>query len=151
MSEQRARYPHWTTVTLRFSDQDSTGHINNVAYAAYVEAGRVAFGWEHTRPLLTPAQDLFVANISISYRRELRYPGSIEVGTGILKLGRTSITLGHAIVRGDVLAATAESVVVLVDRASAKSEPLTDALRAALGADALAVQSQNPSPARGGG
>ena len=142
MSEQdhRARYPHWTTVTLRFSDQDSTGHVNNVSYAAYVEAGRVAFGWEHTRPLLTPAQDLFVANISIAYKRELRYPGTIEVGTGILKLGRTSITLGHAIVRDDVIAATAESVVVLVDRASAKSQPLTDTLRAALGSAMLAVR-----------
>ena len=136
----RTRYPHWTPVTLRFSDQDATGHVNNVAYAAYVEAGRVAFGWEHTRPLLVEGQDLFVANISISYRRELRYPGTIEVGTGVLKLGRTSITLGHGIFRDALLAATAESVVVLVDRASAKSQPLSDGLRAALGAERLAVR-----------
>jgi acyl-CoA thioester hydrolase len=136
----RARYPHWIPVTLRFSDQDSTGHVNNVAFAAYVEAGRVAFGWEHTRPLLAEGQDLFVANISISYRRELRYPGTIEVGTGIVKLGRTSITMGHGIYRDGVLASEAESVVVLVERATAKSQPLSEALRAALGAERLAVR-----------
>jgi len=137
----RARYPFWTTVTLRFSDQDSTNHVNNVAFAAYIEAGRVAFGWQHTRPLLTPAQDLFMANLSIAYRNQVRYPGNVEVGTGIKKVGRTSITLGHAIHRDDgVLAAEAESVIVLVDRAAGKSEPIPDSLRALLGADALAVK-----------
>lgn len=140
-TEFRTRYPFWTTVTLRFSDQDGTGHINNVSFAAYVEAGRVAFGWHHTRPLLTPAQDLFMANLSIAYRSQLHYPGNVEVGTGIKKLGRTSITLGHGVFREDgVLAADAESVIVLVDRAAGRSEPIPDAIRAVLGADALAVK-----------
>jgi acyl-CoA thioester hydrolase len=137
----RARYPFWTTVTVRFSDQDSTGHVNNVAFAAYIEAGRVAFGWQHTRPLLAPHQDLFVANLSIAYRNQIRYPGNVEVGTGIKKLGRTSITYGHGLYRADgVLAAESESVIVLVDRAAGKSEAISDALRAILGADALAVK-----------
>ena len=92
-------------------------------------------------PLLTPAQDLFMANLSIAYRSQVRYPGNVEVGTGIKKLGRTSITLGHAVHRDDgVLAAEAESVIVLVDRAAGKSEPISDALRAILGSDALAVK-----------
>jgi len=136
----RARYPHWTTVTVRFSDQDATGHVNNVAFAAYVEAGRVAFGWDHTRPLLADGQDLFMANVSIAYRRQLRYPGAVEVGTGILKLGRSSITLGCGIFRDGALVADAESVVVLVDRAAGTSQKLPDALRAVLGADRLAVR-----------
>jgi acyl-CoA thioester hydrolase len=137
----RTRYPFWTTVTLRFSDQDSTGHINNVSFAAYIEAGRVAFGWHHTRPLMTPAQDLFMANLSIAYRNQVRYPGNVEVGTGVKKIGRTSITLGHAVHRDDgALAAEAESVVVLVDRAAGKSEPISDSIRAILGADALAMK-----------
>ena len=137
----RVRYPFWTTVTIRFSDQDSTNHVNNVAFAAYIEAGRVAFGWQHTRPLMGPGQDLFMANLSIAYRNQVRYPGNVEVGTGIKKIGRTSITLGHAIHRDDgLLAAEAESVIVLVDRAAGKSEPISDAIRAVLGADALAVK-----------
>jgi acyl-CoA thioester hydrolase len=138
----RAHYPHWTTVTLRFSDQDSSGHINNVSFAAYLEAGRVAFGWEHTRPLLAPGQDLFVANVSINYRKQLRYPGSIEVGTGILKLGGSSVTLGCGIFRDGALIADGASVIVLVDHASGKSQKLPDALRAALGSETLAVRAE---------
>ncbi len=40
---QAETFRHWTPVSLRFSDEDSMGHINNVAYAAYVEQARVAF------------------------------------------------------------------------------------------------------------
>ena len=36
----RASFSHWTPVSIRFSDQDPLGHVNNVALAAYVEAGR---------------------------------------------------------------------------------------------------------------
>ncbi|MEJ0071069.1 MAG: thioesterase family protein [Pseudomonadota bacterium] len=125
---------------MRFSDQDSSSHVNNVAFAAYLEAGRVAFGWDHTRPLLAPGQDLFVANISINYRRQLRYPGTIEVGSGVLKLGRSSMTLGCGIFSDGVLVADGESVVVLVDHASGKSQPLPDPMRATLGAPTLAVR-----------
>lgn len=138
--EFRTCYPHWTTVTVRFSDQDSTGHVNNVAFAAYLEAGRVAFGWQYTRPLLAEGQDLFVANVSINYRRQLRYPGSIEVGTGIVKLGGSSITLGCGIFSEGVLVADGASVVVLVDRAAGTSQKLPDPVRAALSAQRLAVR-----------
>ena len=27
----RANFSHWTPVTIRFSDQDPLGHVNNVA------------------------------------------------------------------------------------------------------------------------
>ena len=128
----RSRYPHWTPVTLRFSDQDGTGHVNNVSFAAYIEAGRVDFGYTHTRPLLAPGQDLFMANVAIAYRRQLHYPGTIDVGTGVLKLGRTSITLRSDVYFEGALIAEGESVVVLVDRASGASQPLSDAVRAML-------------------
>ena len=33
--QDRSIYPHWCTDTVRFSDQDAAGHINNVAICAY--------------------------------------------------------------------------------------------------------------------
>jgi acyl-CoA thioester hydrolase len=33
-------FSRWTPVTIRYSDQDGMGHVNNVAFAAYVEAAR---------------------------------------------------------------------------------------------------------------
>ena len=40
---EASQFRHWTPITIRFSDQDSVGHVNNVSYAAYFEAGRIDF------------------------------------------------------------------------------------------------------------
>ena len=36
-------YRYLEQVSTRYSDQDAMGHINNVAYAAYIEAGRLGY------------------------------------------------------------------------------------------------------------
>jgi len=41
--QDRSIYPHWCTDTVRFSDQDAAGHINNVALCAYLEPARLTF------------------------------------------------------------------------------------------------------------
>jgi acyl-CoA thioester hydrolase len=138
----RARYPHWTTVTLRYSDQDSMGHVNNVSFAAYVEAGRVAFEHAHMFPVLGPRQDFYLASLHINYRRQLHYPGTVEIGTGVVKLGRTSLTLAHGIFHDGALVADAESVIVLGDVDTGTPTALPDAARAVLGVDALAVRAR---------
>jgi acyl-CoA thioester hydrolase len=136
----RARYPHWTEVTMRYSDQDSMGHINNVSFAAYVEAGRCAFERDHMFRLLGERQDFYLVNLTIAYRRQLRYPGTVAVGTGVTRLGRTSLTLAHGIFHDGVLAADAESVIVLGDLDTGTPIALSDAARAVLGGEALAVK-----------
>ena len=37
---RRESFDAFTPVTIRFSDQDSMGHVNNVSFAQYVEAAR---------------------------------------------------------------------------------------------------------------
>ena len=137
--QYRAGYPHWTTVTLRYSDQDSMGHVNNVSYAAYVEAGRVAFEHAHMVPLLAKRQDFYLVNLTIAYRRQVHYPGAVEIGTGVRKLGRTSLTLTHGIFKDGVLAADAESVIVLANLDTEQPIAFPDAVRAALSAPTLAA------------
>ena len=41
--QDRSIYPHWCTDTVRFSDQDAAGHVNNVAICAYIETARLTF------------------------------------------------------------------------------------------------------------
>jgi acyl-CoA thioester hydrolase len=105
-------YSHWATDTVRFSDQDGVGHINNVAIAAYVETGRVAFG-----SVIRPGDDgssYILARLAIDYRAQAHYPGEIRVGTRVVKVGRTSFTLEHGVFKDDVCIATAECVLVFV-------------------------------------
>lgn len=124
-----ATFPHWTPVSIRFSDQDSMGHINNVAYAAYVESGRNAYVTQYLHPEKHPGIDFVLARVAINYLAEMHYPGTMRVGTVIKRIGNTSITIGTGIFKGDVAAATAESTNVFIDLATRKPCPVPDDIR----------------------
>lgn len=118
-------YPDWATDTVRFSDQDAVGHINNVAIAAYVESGRLAFG----RVVFAESNaDFILARLVIDYLAEGHYPGEIKIGTRVLRIGRTSMTLGHGLFKDGECIATAESV--CVHRRDGGTAPIEGALRA---------------------
>lgn len=121
----------WTDVTLRPTDVDDVGHVNNVAFAALVAAGRTDFIGQRLVPQSPPGSDFWLARIEIDYVQQLFYPGVARVATAVARIGRTSITLTHEI-WGRELAARATSVLVHVDRASSQSMPLPDALIASL-------------------
>ncbi len=121
-------FKRWTPVSLRFSDQDSLGHINNVAYAAYVEQARVALIDALLRNRGAEI-DYILANVNIDYRREMHYPGTVDVGGKLIKIGNKSITTGYGLFRDGENVATADSVNVFFDPASGKTVPIPDELR----------------------
>ena len=123
-----AWYPHWAVDTVRFSDQDAVGHVNNVAYAAYVETGRVAFG--HALRPDDAGSSFILARLAIDYRAEARYPGEIRVGTRLVAIGRTSFTMGHGVFKDGVCVATAQCV--LVHAKDGSPAPIEGKLRAEL-------------------
>ncbi|MSO92564.1 MAG: acyl-CoA thioesterase [Rhodospirillales bacterium] len=124
-------FGHWVTVTLRPSDVDSWNHINNVVYSAFFAAGRTQFMREILEVDSTGKLDFVLASVKIDFRRELQYPGSVDVGTRILRIGNSSMTLGHGLFRDGQLSATAESVVVCRDRGTRKVKPVPDEARRA--------------------
>jgi acyl-CoA thioester hydrolase len=125
-------FRHWTPVSIRFSDQDSLGHVNNVAYAAYAEAGRVAYIRGTLSALGLPTENFMLASVKIDYRNQMHYPGTVDVGSCILRLGNTSITIGQGFFKDGGMIATGQSVIVIVDLASGKPTPIPGPLRAAL-------------------
>ena len=100
----------WSPVTIRYSDQDELGHINNCSYIAYVEAGRVAFLGGLLDPAGHAGIDLILAHIAVDYLKEGHYPGTINVGSRILSLGNKSITTGYGLFINNECKATAECV-----------------------------------------
>ncbi len=122
-------FRHWTPVSLRFSDQDSMGHINNVAYAAYVEQARVAFIDTFLRNRGDSGLDYILASVNIDYRREMHFPGTVDVGTRLLRIGNKSITTGYGLFKDAENVATAGSVNVFFDTKSGKTVAIPDALR----------------------
>jgi len=131
-----ATFKRWTQVTLRFSDQDSLGHINNVAYAAYVEQARVGLIDALLRSRGKGAGiDYILANVHIDYRREMHFPGVVDIGARLLRIGTKSITSGYGLFKAGDNVATATSVNVFFDPESGRPIAIPDGLRAILEAE----------------
>ncbi len=127
---RREDFSHWVTVSLRYSDQDPLGHVNKVAYGNYFAEGRVALAHELLERGNHPRIDVVLANITIDYRREMRYPGNAEVGTAIARVGNKSLALKQGLFKDGELVATAESVLVFFDTVAGKSVPVPEEVRA---------------------
>lgn len=129
-----ANLGHWATEKIRFQDIDRLDHVNNVAFAAYAESGRVEFLETVTPTSLQRSNAPFwvIAKLDLQFRAQAYYPGEIRIGTGVLRVGTSSVTLGQGMFAGERCVATTESVVVLLDPATGRGAPLPDHVKEAL-------------------
>ena len=67
-----------------------------------------------------------MVRLDMHFRAELRWPGTIEMGLGVVKFGRTSVTFDQVVFSKGVCVASARSVSVLLDEATRKPTALTD-------------------------
>ena len=113
-----AHYPLKVQILARYADVDPLWHINNVAIAQYYEEARVAaatamLGGER---IPTAAGDrILIAHQSIDYLREGTYPGALEVGVGVLRIGRSSYRYGMAMFQDGACISVSEAVLVFAD------------------------------------
>ena len=120
-------FPARITERLRYADTDRQGHINNAVFATLFESGRVAFLYDPARPLAPAGAQFVIAKLSIDFLDELNWPGDVVVGTGVARLGRSSLYLDQALFVADRCVARATSVIVLMDEATRRSTPLPPA------------------------
>jgi len=126
-------YRHWTRITLRFSDMDRMQHINNLAVGDFFETARVGFREEIHPPLdISAGVGIVIRRIVLEFVGQAHYPGEVSVGTRVMRLGRSSYTLGHGAFQDGRCFATSELVSVYADSKAGKSAPLPDSLRRAL-------------------
>src|ERR1700748_1757431 len=121
-------FPYRVTDNVRFADLDPNQHVNNAVYASYFETGRVTLVQDRSRGLLLPGLAWMMVRLDMSFRAELRWPGSIEMGLGLVKFGRTSVTFDQVVFSQGRCVASARSVSVLIDEATRKPTPLTPAI-----------------------
>lgn len=110
---------------------DALGHVNQAVYHELLEEGRTAL----LRTLPSPQKGAFViARVELNYRREIPLAHRfVEVTLHMEAVGRSSITLGHQIIRSDgELAADGSSVLVAWDAERRGSRPLSQGEIAAL-------------------
>jgi acyl-CoA thioester hydrolase len=129
LSETINDYPLRTYDKLRFSDTDKQGHINNAVYSTFYETGRTQTFEEAHKVADNDDCEFVIAQITIQYLAETHWPGTVEVGTRIKRVGNSSLVLEQAIFSNGNLCSTGESICVQINTASRKSQPFDDALR----------------------
>ncbi|CAN5182929.1 thioesterase family protein [soil metagenome] len=117
-------FPHRIVESIRYNDTDRQGHVNNAVFATFCEAGRVHFLHSLRRPVDGPEMWFVLARLILDYRREMLWPGSVEIGTRVLRIGRTSLTLAQGLFNDGHCSASAETVLVHVDRETRRPAPL---------------------------
>ena len=121
-------FPYRLTDNVRFADLDPNQHVNNAVYATYFETGRVTLMKDRSFGLMPAGLAWIMVRLDIHFRAELRWPGTIEVGLGLVKFGRTSVTFDQVVFSEGRCVASAQSVSVLIDDATRKPTPLTPEL-----------------------
>ncbi|PRY99086.1 acyl-CoA thioester hydrolase [Jezberella montanilacus] len=112
-------FEFFESVTLRWADNDSYGHINNAHYYSFFDTAVDAFllDRDYRKYLSGDRQTLVVAS-ECRYFTQVSAPGWIRVGVRIGKIGRSSVTYDVAVFtdESDLAAAQGLFVHVCVNR-----------------------------------
>jgi acyl-CoA thioester hydrolase len=133
----RAHFDYLVPATTRWSDNDMYGHLNNAVYYELFDSA--INGWLITGGVadaLTGPQLGVVAESGCRFFSELAYPGGVDVGVRVERLGRSSITyaLGLFAAGRDEIAALGHWVHVYIDRESRMAVPIPARVREFLAA-----------------
>ena len=127
-------FPLKTFDKVRYADTDRQGHVNNAIFATFLETGRVEVLYNPEHPILSEGSSFVIASLKLDFLKEITWPGQVDTGTGILKIGNSSIRIFQKLFQNEKCVAHAETVIVHVDDRTRRGSPLTDNARKTLGA-----------------
>jgi acyl-CoA thioester hydrolase len=130
------RYPHQTTISLRWKDNDVYGHVNNVEYYSFFDTV--------INEYLINVGGLDISNSSAigvcaeshcNFKASVAFPATITAGMRVSKLGSSSVRYEIGLFTADDdrrELADGWFVHVFVDREQRRPTPIPDGIRAAL-------------------
>ena len=119
-----ADYPLKAYEKLRYGDTDRQGHVNNAVFSTMFETGRTEFLLDPKHPLNESGCGFVIARLQVDYWGEITWPGRVDIGTRIMAVGRSSMTLEQGLFQHDRCVATAQTVIVQMNETTRKSHPL---------------------------
>jgi acyl-CoA thioester hydrolase len=129
-------YAAVVTLSVQWGDQDAFGHVNNAVPLRWFETSRIRLLEENGLDHLMNGTDLvpLVASITCHFRRQVTYPDTICVGTRVAELGRSRMTLAHAVYSHtqQQIVADGQTTVVFFDRTAQRPTRIPAAVRTAL-------------------
>lgn len=117
-------FPSITFDKIRYRDTDRQGHINNAVFGTYFETGRVELLYNEKNAFLSNDCSFVVAKVTLELLNEIHWPGKVDIGTGVLRIGDSSLLIGANLYQSGLLVATSETIVVQVNIQTKKSQGL---------------------------
>ena len=119
----RSNYKSFYSISTRWTDNDIYGHINNITYYSYFDTAVNQYLIENTGLNIQDSPIVgYVVHSSCNYLSDISYPGIIDVGIVVKKLGKTSVTYEIGIFKDgeNKVSAYGEFVHVFVNRLEKK-------------------------------
>jgi acyl-CoA thioester hydrolase len=132
LPEHIGAYPIRSIEKLRFADTDCNGHISNAIFAVCCQNARMEVLSDPNRAPVPLGAHFILARLQLDFLAEMHWPGTVEIGTRIEHIGRSSIVFVQGLFLRGRCVARANSIVVLIDAGSRRVTPLPGPLIDAL-------------------
>ncbi len=132
-----AGFPVINTIPIIWGDQDAFGHVNNLTYPRWCETSRVDYLERAGLWVKLPPAGIgpILASMRCDYKEQLIYPGTIQVGARVTRIGNSSLRMEHLVVSldGGFIAAAVDSTLVWYDYKRRRAVPVPAEARRTIG------------------
>ena len=122
-------FPFVTFDKVRYGDTDRQGHVNNAVFATFFETGRVEMLYQPSHEFLSKDCSFVVAKSTLDLLAEIHWPGQVDIGTGIVRIGNSSLVIAANLYQHGQLVATSETIVVQVSNITKTSTPISEEVK----------------------
>ncbi len=130
----RSRFDVWTRIDVRYRDLDLMGHVNHAVIVSYFEQARNAILGDLP---LAPDAGMVLGELQIRYLAEIGRDDSVDIGTGVARIGGKSFTLGQGAFVENGCVAICLGTLVYISRDSRRAASLPSAFRDRLSASLI--------------
>jgi acyl-CoA thioester hydrolase len=120
-------------ITVRYSDLDPQGHVNNAAYLTYMESARLGYYRESGIwfPNSGKSTGFVVARVEIDYLAPILFGQLIQVGVRLARMGEKSLTFEFLVEIASQGSPAARGIAVMVayDNATGQSRLIPPEIR----------------------
>jgi len=132
MAEKLTDYKYKTPITLRFSDIDAVGHVNNAIYLTYFEEARLRYFHEAIKWNWSES-GIIVGRSEVTYHKPITLHDDVHCYVRTSRIGNSSFDMMHVLVKvtehGEEICTTGKSVLISYDYKANKSVPIPQAER----------------------
>ncbi len=132
MTEKLSEYKFKVPITIRFSDIDAMGHVNNAIYLTYFELARLHY-WREVIQWNIRDHGVIVGRSEVNYLKPIVLEDEITCYVRTTRIGNSSFDVMHVLVKktpqGEEICTTAKTVCISYDYLANKSVPIPEGER----------------------